>query len=223
MAIIQHGANGGFSGKAGSVVGYYRNGKWIIRGLPKYSSKNKKGTVDQNISRGRFAAMQYFLKPIVGPIRVGFNMQAKREGKTAHNCAMSWNMLHAFDENGQIDVGKIRVSSGSLTGAESPNFEIIGDEFVVTWSDNSKPGSYTGSSEPQSSDQAIILLYDVETGISAGGQSGARRSDKQQRFPIHRHSDIEFKYHCWISFISDNRMHVSTSEYLGVVTVAPKA
>jgi hypothetical protein len=44
MAIIREGINGGFSGKAGAVVGYYRLGKWVMRGLPKPSSKNKRGT-----------------------------------------------------------------------------------------------------------------------------------------------------------------------------------
>ncbi|MDO8993763.1 hypothetical protein [Daejeonella sp.] len=32
MAILSGGPNSGFSGKAGSVVGYYRMGKWVIRG-----------------------------------------------------------------------------------------------------------------------------------------------------------------------------------------------
>ena len=31
MAIIENGANGGFTSKAGSVKGYYSNGKWIFR------------------------------------------------------------------------------------------------------------------------------------------------------------------------------------------------
>ena len=47
MAIIKEGINGGFTGKAGAVVGYYRLGQWVIRGIPKTSKKNKEGTAAQ--------------------------------------------------------------------------------------------------------------------------------------------------------------------------------
>ncbi len=35
MAVLKNGANGGFSGKVGSIVGYELNGQDVIRGLPK--------------------------------------------------------------------------------------------------------------------------------------------------------------------------------------------
>ncbi|HQS07076.1 MAG TPA: DUF6266 family protein, partial [Daejeonella sp.] len=80
MAILSGGPNSGFSGKAGSVVGYYRMGKWVIRGLPRLSTKNKKGSALQNVHRNRFIQVQQFLKPISGFIRIGFNLEAKQRG-----------------------------------------------------------------------------------------------------------------------------------------------
>lgn len=42
MALLNDGINGGFTGKAGSIIGYQLNGKWIIKGLPKLSKKIRK-------------------------------------------------------------------------------------------------------------------------------------------------------------------------------------
>jgi hypothetical protein len=39
MAILEDGPNGGFRGKVGSVYGYNLNGKCVIRGARKKSTK----------------------------------------------------------------------------------------------------------------------------------------------------------------------------------------
>ena len=77
MAVILNGINGGFNGKTGAVVGYYRFGKWVLRSLPKSSAKRKKGTPAQRASRSVFNIMQYFLSPILDYIRMGFAREAK--------------------------------------------------------------------------------------------------------------------------------------------------
>ena len=78
MAIISNGINGGFSGKAGAVVGYYRFGKWVLRSLPKSSAKRKKGTPAQRANRSVFNKMQYFLSPILDYIRMGLHRRLKK-------------------------------------------------------------------------------------------------------------------------------------------------
>jgi hypothetical protein len=100
MAILANGPNGGFSGKAGSVVGYHLYGKWVIRGLPRPSRKNKIGSPSQKLYRSRFSKMQTFQRPLLGFIRVGFNLEAMLRGNSAINSANSWNMKHGFLENG---------------------------------------------------------------------------------------------------------------------------
>ena len=119
MAILNDGINGGFTGKVGSVIGYQLNGKWVIKGLPKVSRKNKIGTEKQNLSRRKFTLMQLFLREVLGYIRIGFNLEAKKRMMTAHNVAKSLNMLQAFNEDNTIDFSKITLTYGNLTGAQS--------------------------------------------------------------------------------------------------------
>lgn len=219
MGILSGGPNSGFSGKAGSVVGYYRLGKWVIRGLPKLSPKNKVGSADQNVHRSRFTQVQHFLKPILHFIRVGFNLEARRKGNTAHNSATSWNMLNAFDENGKLDYTKTRVSLGLLGGAEEAAARFEDGSIIITWRDNSDP-KVSRSIVPEKSDQVMLLAYHLESGEIVQMLSGARRSACREILEIP--SDISadaIEWHIWIAFISDNRENISNSEYLGVVNV----
>lgn len=218
MAILAGGPNGGFSGKAGSVVGYYQHGKWVIRGLPKLSPKNKKGSANQNVCRSKFSVMQSFLKPIILFIRIGFNMEAKKNGNTAHNSCKSYNMLNAFDENGKINYAAVRVSAGNLIGAVDVVIELVDEEVVFTWRDNSKEGSERGWGDERENDQIMILGYhDGEIKNLFGTISGERRSAGRQAIRISRNS-LPWEYHVWVSFISDDRQLISNSIYAGTVT-----
>lgn len=214
MAIISNGVNGGFSGKAGSVVGYYQYGKWVIRGLPKNSRKNKKGSPDQNICRSRFTKMQNFLKPLVFFIRIGFNLEAKRNGNSPHNSANSWNLLNAFDENGEINISAVRVSSGNLPGAADAAVETFEDELVFSWRDNSRESRITP--ELRESDQVMLLVYCPNRRLAQFVWSGARRSEGREIIKIERLGQAR-EYHTWISFIADDRLSISNSNYIGTV------
>ncbi len=217
MAILSGGPNSGFSGKAGSVVGYYRLGKWIIRGLPRESPRNKKGSAKQNVRRSRFTQIQRFLKPIIPFIRVGFNLEARKNGNTAHNSATSWNLLHAFNEIGELDYSKTRVSMGLLGGAEEAAVHFEDRNIIFTWRDNSDP-RVSRSIVPEESDQVMLLAYHTQSGEIVQMLSGARRSACWEALEIP--SDIALEaseWHTWIAFISDDRMSISNSEYLGLV------
>jgi len=217
MAILSGGPNSGFSGKAGSVVGYYRMGKWVIRGLPRLSPKNRKGSAMQNIYRSRFTAIQDFLQPIIAVIRVGFNLEAKQKGNTAHNSAKSWNMLHAFEENGELDYSKTRISSGLLTGAEDAAANFKDGKIIFTWRDNSE-GIASRILLPRRSDQVLVLAYDISTKQTIYRLSGARRSTCSETLDVleELRPGID-KWHTWIAFIADDRNSVSNSKYLGLV------
>ena len=218
MAILTGGINGGFSGKAGSYVGYYQHGKWIIRGLPQLSRKNKIGTLKQNLCRSKFKRMQYFLGPILSFIRIGFNLEAKKNGNTAHNSAKSWNMLHGFDDNGELNYPDIRVSSGYLEGAADAHVESNDHELIFTWRDNS---DYEGDSSQKtrlhSMDQVMLLAYDVKHTQVYSINSGARRKDCREVLAINTAIPNQ-ELHTWISFIADNRESISQSLYTGKIT-----
>jgi len=216
MAIITGGINGGFIGKAGSVVGYCQHGKWVMRGLPRLSPKNKKGSVDQNICRSKFSKMQYFLGPILAFIRTGFNLEAKRKGNTAHNSAKSWNMLNAFDENGEINYSAVRVSSGNLPGAADVAVETNGDELVFSWRDNSNEVPNPDHAGLREIDQVMLLAYNPQFNVIRFVMSGARRSAGREVLDI-GWSKPGLEVHTWISFIADDRQSIANSTYAGMV------
>jgi hypothetical protein len=211
MAIIENGANGGFTGKAGSVTGYYANGKWIIRGLRKLSAKNKKGTEKQKASRNRFALMQKFLAPITPFIRIGFNMESKKRMMTAHNVAKSYNMLNAQEPDGTIDYSKVCMSYGNSIGAEGIKVAIVENGLHFSWIDNSE-GEYE-----RGHDNVMLIAYDLNANYAEAEMGGAKRKKCAETLII---EDIDpgNSYHTWISFISNDRLQISMSTYCGVYT-----
>ncbi len=218
MAVISSGINGGFSGKAGNVVGYYRLGKWIIRGLPKPSAKNKRGSESQKASRSIFTKTQHFLTPVLDFIRVGFNMEGRSRQMTAHNAAKSYNMLNAFTADGEIDFSKVLLSFGNLPGVVNPTVEKDDAGLHFTWVNNSADKGV----EPR--DQVMLLAYDNML-VDINGKktpkayyllSGARRKDGKETLEI-RPASKGNTLHTYISFISDDRERISMSTYVGEI------
>lgn len=216
MAILHGGPNGGFSGKAGSIVGYQQYGKWVIRGLPKYSKKNKKGSLNQNICRSKFSKMQNILNPLLPFIRVGFNLEAKRNGNSAHNSAKSWNMLNAFNDEGEINYAAFRFSMGDLRGAVDAAVELNEEQLVFRWRDNSKDAGNRAEWDFREDDQVMILVYDNESNSLYGTMSGARRSEERQIISISKNKK-PVDHPAWISFISDDRQRIANSSFVGLV------
>jgi hypothetical protein len=209
MAIIENGANGGFTGKAGSVTGYYANGKWIIRGLRKLSAKNKKGTVKQQAARARFAKMQAFLAPIIYFIRIGFNLESKKRMMTAHNVAKSYNMLNAQEADGTILYSNVCVSFGHLIGVEGLDVQAANNALQFSWTDNSN------ADHTRSLDQVMLLAYDVDNNITHVEVGGAKRNKCAETLVIPG-LNAGANYHAWISFISNDRLQISRSTYCGL-------
>lgn len=209
MAIIENGANGGFTGKAGSVTGYFSNGKWIIRGLRKLSKKNKRGTEKQRACRARFTKMQEFLSPITYFIRIGFNMESKKRMITAHNAAKSYNMLNAQESDGTIDYSRVCVSYGNIIGVEQPQIQVANKEIQVSWIDNTEADHERGF------DQVMLLAYDVKNKVTQAEIGGAKRRKCAETLSFTTFSKGE-NYHIWMSFISNDRLSISMSTYCGV-------
>ena len=224
MATIASGITGGFSGKSGPVVGYYRLGKWCMRGLPKKSTKNKRGTSAQKESRSIFTKTQYLLSPILSFIRVGFNMEARAKQMTAHNLAKSYNMLNAFNPDGKLDYSRVLVSSGKLPGALE---QVVAQDDMglhFSWKD------IPGESRALDSDQVMLLAFDA-TAFEHNSESknanhkkkeayymisGARRKAHTETLEIPS-SAKGHSLHTYISFISDDRECVSISTYVGEI------
>lgn len=208
MGKIENGINGGFTGTVGAVTGYYLNGKWVIRSKRRKSIKNKTGSADQKTCRSRFTIMQIFLSPIVGFIRIGFNLESKKRMMTAHNVAKSYNMLNAQNTAGEIDYTAVRLSFGNLTGAEGVKVEHDDAGVHFSWMDNAN-GDYT-----RKHDQVMLMVYDVDNKTAIYETGGARRSKERESLEIP--SFYKGKtFHTWMAFIADDRMGISASTYCG--------
>ncbi|MES2418590.1 MAG: DUF6266 family protein [Bacteroidota bacterium] len=211
MGIVTSGINGPFKGKVGNVIGYQLNGQNIIKGLPRKSAKNKRGSVAQKESRSKFIKIQKFLKPILPFIRVGFNMEGRSRLISAHNAAKSYNLLNAFNAEGELDYSKVLVTYGNLP---SPlNVQIATDDIGMhfSWTNNADNDS------AYKRDQVMFLAYNLNDGYARYMLSGARRKAEQETIEIWKGSK-EKEFHTWIAFIADDRQDISMSTYLGKVT-----
>ncbi|MBB2144377.1 hypothetical protein GM921_02675 [Pedobacter sp. LMG 31464] len=208
MATFNNGINGGFTGKVGSAIGYQLNGKWVMKSLPKLSPKNKKGTTSQKACRSGFTKMQYFLSPLIGFVRVGFNLESKLRQMTAHNVAKSYNMRNAQDASGEIDYSKVCLTYGNLIGVENPNVAKDDVGFHFSWT------NHLENMWLRETDQVMLVAYNVNDKRVYCIVSGARR---QVGFDTLIIPTIEKgnEFHTWISFISDDRESIAMSSYAG--------
>jgi len=208
MGKIENGINGGFTGTVGAVTGYYLNGKWVIRSKRRKSAKNKTGSADQKACRSRFTTMQTFLSPIIGFIRIGFNLESKKRGMTAHNVAKSYNMLNAQNAAGEIDYAAVRLSFGNLSGAEGVKLEHDDAGVHFSWTDNSN-GDYT-----REHDRVMLMVYDVDNKTAIFETGGARRLKERESLEIPSFYKGS-TFHTWMAFIAEDRMGISASTYCG--------
>ncbi|MCZ4221942.1 DUF6266 family protein [Pedobacter rhodius] len=210
MAILDGGPNGGFSGKVGSVVGYLRYGKWLIRALPK--KRKDKPSSKQSLSRSGFTAVQHFLGPLLPFIRVGFNLDAQSKNMSAHNAAKSNIMRMALNTEGTIDYSKVNLSSGNLPGVKEPAVAADDAGLHFSWRNNqNEPGvGYN--------DQVMIAGYAEQLHQAFFILSGARRSEGYEKMSLDT-IVTGHTYHVWMAFISDDRRRISTSVYVGEVDV----
>ena len=80
---------GGFSGRVGTVVGYYRRGGWYVRAYqPHIKDRKSEAQLEQ---RGRFKAMIQFASQATGVLRVGLREAARAAGLTEGNLFLKEN------------------------------------------------------------------------------------------------------------------------------------
>jgi hypothetical protein len=208
MAVLKNGANGGFSGKVGSIVGYALNGQDVIRGLPRKRT-SKPGATEQ-FNRNKFALTQHWLQPLLEFLRIGFkNYAPTYQGFVA---AKSYNSKNALkvnaDGSAYVDPALALLSFGTLTLPQSMGMERQGDEVVVTWS---KEGHYQGI------DLAMLLAYIPETGKTSIDTAVAKRHTGTASLPLPRNPDGH-AVHVYLAFVAFDHTAQSNSYYLGAIT-----
>jgi len=179
-----------------------------MRSLPKRTAKNKIGSVDQNIHRSRFSKMQHFLAPLLNLIKVGFKLEATGTTKSAHNMAKSYNMLHAFNEENEIDCSKVLLCYGKLASPINAAVIPIATGFQFTWAFDPR------EKHANIDDQVMMVAYNTDNREAYFTISGAKRplGMDDLLIPGVEKGNV---FHTWIAFIANDRESISMSRYIG--------
>jgi len=212
MATYQKGILGVFTGKVGTVIGSNWKGIDYMRSLPKKSKKV--ATQKQLDQRYKFALINSFFKPISTLIEMGF--QKVSGNLTAMNAAISYHLKEAIAGTApdfEIDFAKVIFSRGELLGPWLPTATAGAvAEINYAWTDNSGP-SYA-----EVDDQVALLVYNESTKEFVFLQNAAMRADATTSLTLPA-TFSGATVHCWMAYFAQDGERVSTSIYLGTVTV----
>ena len=177
MAKIEMGILGGFSGRVGTVVGYYRRGGWYVRAYqPNIKDRRSEAQLQQ---RGRFKAMIQFASQATGVLRVGLREAARAAGLTEgnvflrenHGCFSGGSGFTGNSGNsGGIDFAGLRFSKGSLPGVRLTEAAVDeGGALRVRWE---SLGGVRG-------DKIHLYIYDAASGrgLAAAATRGEGRAE----------------------------------------------
>ncbi|WP_374166371.1 DUF6266 family protein [Arcticibacter sp. MXS-1] len=213
MGEIRTGANGGFSGKAGSVIGSKWRGISYIRGLAR--SINRKSTQAQVEQRQRFALMVAFLAPLKGLLEQSFGNQDTTRA-TPYNLALHYNLNHAItgsSPNLKIDFSKIVLSKGGVGMAAGVQIVSNSTGIVqVTWEPYSNPITLYGS------DQVYVVLYNVNRSLHVLSLGEAKRSTGKVEIAVPPSFSGE-TVEAMLFFGDEHGTKFSRTEYVGSVLV----
>lgn len=125
MGKINLGILDGFSGKVGTVVGYKRNGKKIMRA---YVDKMKNPRTESQMNvRLRFKVLTELAKGFRTAIKIGLELTAKSLNHSVSNdfFQKNWGAVRAEGGVAEVDYGNLKLSDGELpeVGFGSANFE----------------------------------------------------------------------------------------------------
>src|SRR6185312_14871254 len=127
-----------FTGKLGNVIGYIKDGKQMIRKLPK--RRKRRYTRLQLVQQKKFSLMIKFFKPLNPLLHQTFGVS--RSGGSNHNKAVSYHIKNAVTGKYpffEMDYEKVLLGIGSLTPAKIP--AVFSDQtgsLLFTWADNSE-------------------------------------------------------------------------------------
>jgi len=208
MAIIKNGILGGFSGKAGTVVGYQSKGRSLMRGKPRL--RTSPPTPKELINREKFAYVQAWLQPLLEFLRVGFQGYAANfEGFVAAKSYNSKNALIGIPSYFQINPALALVSFGDMSQATTAT--------AVAESGNVISFSWTGGNFAYD-DRAMLVAYDI-TGERAKFNTASERAKEGFAKLKMDESFVGKQVDVYLAFVSEDRKRRSNSQYLGLVTV----
>ncbi len=211
MGRLNNGPNGGFSGKAGSYIGYTWKGGSYIRGIPKLK-KDREPTPDQLAARAKFAFLNMWLKKFTRLIAMTFrNYSPKMTGMMAAYSCNAKNVLGEYPDF-QIDFPAFMISYGEMLGAGNPT-AICEEAGTITCHWDSTYDHRKGSTV----DTSLLFAIIPETGRTYANLDSTR-SQSTGKLKI-LEPDRGKVAEVYLAFLSFDRLKSSKSQYLGQVVV----
>lgn len=212
MGIIRNGANGAFSGKAGSVIGSSWRGISYVKGLPRKSTKPP--TQAQLEQQARFALAIRTLQPITTLLNESYQ-GVKTSRATGYNLALQYLLNHAITgayPDYTVDYNKMRISKGSLIKPADVSLSVDAAGIKITWSVLlSKYGAFAD-------DELTALIYNAAKNIYLPAE-GATRGEGQLTMP----APADFAgdtIHVFLFFSSRDGAKRSESVYAGQLAIS---
>ena len=214
MGIIRNGANGGFSGKAGSVIGSSWNSLSYIKGL--YKKSTKPATLKQLDQRLRFATAVRYLAPIKDVLNLGYKGQTANRA-TGYNMGVQYALTNAITgvyPDYEIDHSKIQVSKGTLlkpTGVSLASSAAA--QLEVSWS------AQINDLNAFADDQLFIVLYNKDQAFFTIKTDLGARGDAMAVFAVPADFSTQV-VEVYLFYINRDNTRRSLSTYSGPLVIA---
>ena len=209
MGTIRNGINGGFKGKAGSVIGSSWKSIEYIKGL--YKKRTKPASEEQLMQQAKFTTVMRFLLPATPLVRIGFG-QKKADKATAGNMALQANLQLALTgdyPDYALDYSKVRISDGFFLAGGAPTALVDAGNLEVTW-DPTLSSLY----DTREDDKVYILVYQPTIDEFLTAPEPPLRGDGSVSIALPNHF-LGAAAHVWIFFADRKNVKVSKSSYLG--------
>lgn len=215
MGKINQGILGGFRNKVGSVVGYFRYGEALMRGLA--GSVANPRTPNQEAARARFAIIAKAVAWCQGFINAFYPQQGSM---TRGNLAVRTNLqngsIQGTGTNVTLDYTLFELSPGrsNVNPANPAAVQGTGHTIDFTWTDN------TGvSPEVLSTDIVCVCLLNPSRGVAFYDINSASRLDASLTiaYPALWVGD---EVHCYMATRSLAGTLTSPSAHIATITVA---
>ncbi|RZL50969.1 MAG: hypothetical protein EOP00_01705 [Pedobacter sp.] len=211
MARIKNGLLGGFSGKAGAIIGYQFRGKDFIRGLPRIS--NKAPSEKQLASRAKFKALQNWRSYLTDFFAVSFKNHTHE--RSAQNAAHHFNAKIIIGEYPDyvIDYPSIVISEGSLPPLANITMELTDGLLSLTWSKEI-------ADQAKNRDLVALLVLYENSNWMQGDLAIADRYNGKCNFKLDYKLSHEIA-HIYLTVLSNDRTKAANSVYLGNLVLTP--
>jgi len=208
MAKAPNGPLGAAHGSLGNLTFYELNGQQVVR---RKAEVNDDPSEAQLIVRSRMTTVMGFLKKLKPFIKTGFINESKGTTRSYFNVATSHNLNSSVKmEEGLcvMNYEKAKLSSGTALQPDQADAVLEENGLRFSWNTAQQMDWKTEM------DQSMMMAFFPEEGEAIFETSGARRKvgfDTLALPPFLMDKTMEL----YLSFVSDDRLQVSNSLYLG--------